>query len=422
MKIACLVLSVIAVILGIVIIIVLLQDKKKKAVKQSGSEKPSNVEGTTIKLTSDSEVSDRSTASSASPQDIPEYALDKDNTSVVDNTVEDEAGSLFGAGDTQDMADNDETEEQTNEGEKSSADIDGDENEEFAELKAVVENGETRYIIIKYSKSFQAKLIQSSDETKRYYSQLKNTLLSYGVKSRMSWKWESFRYGRKTLAKFRLRGKTLSLVLALDPNDYENTKYHVESIADIACYADTPCMYRLKNERRIKYSADLIAKLMQDNGLTANPPTASIDYAKKYPYETTEALVERKLIKVLTDEAAQSGEMFKPSDLRTSVSAQEVDKILQDEIVSELIEKGEGITDKTKTGIINIDTLSQYFADGETITLEEIKKRINGFGKTTYIKVLARGTLDKRLIVEADDFSLQAVKMIVLIGGKAIKR
>ncbi|MDE5654930.1 MAG: hypothetical protein K2I46_04910, partial [Clostridia bacterium] len=324
MKIACLVLSVIAVILGIVIIIVLLQDKKKKAVKQSGSEKPSNVEGTTIKLTSDSEVSDRSTASSASPQDIPEYALDKDNTSVVDNTVEDEAGSLFGAGDTQDMADNDETEEQTNEGEKSSADIDGDENEEFAELKAVVENGETRYIIIKYSKSFQAKLIQSSDETKRYYSQLKNTLLSYGVKSRMSWKWESFRYGRKTLAKFRLRGKTLSLVLALDPNDYENTKYHVESIADIACYADTPCMYRLKNERRIKYSADLIAKLMQDNGLTANPPTASIDYAKKYPYETTEALVERKLIKVLTDEDAQSGEMFKPSDLRTSVSAQEV--------------------------------------------------------------------------------------------------
>ncbi|MDE5654929.1 MAG: uL15 family ribosomal protein, partial [Clostridia bacterium] len=90
--------------------------------------------------------------------------------------------------------------------------------------------------------------------------------------------------------------------------------------------------------------------------------------------------------------------------------------------VSQLIEKGEGITDKTKTGIINIDTLSQYFADGETVTLEEIKKRINGFGNTTYIKVLARGTLDKRLIVEADDFSLQAVKMIVLIGGKAIKR
>ncbi|MDE6869283.1 MAG: uL15 family ribosomal protein [Clostridia bacterium] len=95
---------------------------------------------------------------------------------------------------------------------------------------------------------------------------------------------------------------------------------------------------------------------------------------------------------------------------------------MQDEIAVALIERGEGITDKTKTGIINIDTLSQYFQDGETVTLSEIKKRVKGFSpKITYIKVLARGTLDKRLTVEADDFSLQAVKMIVLTGGKAVK-
>ena len=36
-------------------------------------------------------------------------------------------------------------------------------------------------------------------------------------------------------------------------------------------------------------------------------------------------------------------------------------------------------------------------------------------------KVLARGKLDKALTVEAADFSLPAVKMIVLTGGKVVK-
>ena len=37
------------------------------------------------------------------------------------------------------------------------------------------------------------------------------------------------------------------------------------------------------------------------------------------------------------------------------------------------------------------------------------------------MKILGRGSLDKALIVEAADFSLSAVKMIVLTGGKVIR-
>ncbi|MDE7373642.1 MAG: uL15 family ribosomal protein [Clostridia bacterium] len=304
--------------------------------------------------------------------------------------------------------------------------VDDPEDEVASELKVVVKDGQTRYIVIKYSKSFEAKLIQGTDDAKRYYSELKNCLLSYGVKSnmvksRMSWKWEAFRYGRKTLARLRLRGKTISVVLALNPDDYKDTKYLVESLADVQCYSDTPALYRIKSERRLKYTKELIAKMMQDNGLSQKPDFVPVNYAPLYPYDTTENLVERKLIKVLTDEDAQSGEVFKPSDIRKSVKAQDVDNILQDEIAVELIEKLDGVSDRTKSGIINIDTLSQNFKDGETVTIEEIRKRIKGYNKVTYIKVLARGTLDKRLTVEADDFSLQAVKMIVLIGGKVIK-
>ena len=66
-----------------------------------------------------------------------------------------------------------------------------DDGEDEASVKRVVRDGEhIKYIIIKYKKSFTAKLIQSDDEVKSYYSSLKNELLSYdGVKSRISWKY-----------------------------------------------------------------------------------------------------------------------------------------------------------------------------------------------------------------------------------------
>ncbi|MDE7084587.1 MAG: uL15 family ribosomal protein [Clostridia bacterium] len=302
---------------------------------------------------------------------------------------------------------------------------DGDEDDEEDSnevvLKAVVEDGNTRYIVIKYSKSFLAKLIQSDEVTKSYYTQLKNKLLSFkGVKSRISWKWETFRAGRKTIAKFRLRGKTLSLCFALNPDDYVDTKYHVESIADVKSYVDTPCLYRLKNDRRVKYSAELIDEFMRQNGIQENPAAETVDYAALNPYETTEALIGRNLIKVLTDEDAQSGTAFKP---RQSVTAYEADSLMRDEVAETLIQSSGGVTDRTKQNIINIDTLSQCFNSGERVTLDEIKKRVKDFDKkTTYIKVLARGTLDKALTVEADNFSLQAVKMIVLTGGVAVKK
>ena len=312
-------------------------------------------------------------------------------------------------------------------------DGDDDEEDNLTQIRAVTENGKTRYIVIKYSKSFLAKLIQADDETKAYYSIIKNFLLSYkDVKCRLSWKRESFRCGRVVLARLRMRGKTLALELPLKAEEYEETKYHVEDLSHVKSCADVPCMYRIKNGRRARYALELIMRVMRDNNIQLNENAVKEDYALQYPYETTEALLGRNLIKELTQEDAQSGEVFKT---RKSVTVAEADTLIKDEIAVELVQKAEptvvkaavkaktgGESDRTKVGIVNIDTLSQYFNDGETVTLEEIKQRVPGINKnTTYIKVLARGTLDKSLTVYADNFSLQAVKMIVLTGGKAVK-
>ena len=76
---------------------------------------------------------------------------------------------------------------------------------------------------------------------------------------------------------------------------------------------------------------------------------------------------------------------------------------------------------KTRIGskeIINIDVLSNNFNDGDEVTIEALIEKKLVPSKTGYIKLLARGSLDKKLIVYVNDYSLQAVKMITLLGGQ----
>ena len=280
-----------------------------------------------------------------------------------------------------------------------------------------------------YNKSFTAKLIQASDEVRGYYNTLKNFVLSYKkVKTRISWSHESVKNGRNKICRFVLRGKSLYLYMPLNADDYAETKYKVER-AEAKRFEEFPCLYRIKNPRRVKYATELLATIMEKFGLKQTE-TEEEDFVKDYPYEETLPLIKRGLIKV-----TRSNKKIEFEDLpeepivprfsiepRAEVKVQEVEELMPDEVAEALVIRSVRKADATKKGIINVDTLSKYFKDGETVTLEEIKKRVEGFNrKITYIKVLARGSLNKKLTVEADEFSVDAQKMILLTGGQVIK-
>ncbi len=295
------------------------------------------------------------------------------------------------------------------------------------------------FIRYRYNRSFQAKLIQSDDRIKGYYSELKNELLSYArVNPRISWRHESFRRGRPVVAKFIVRGKTLCLCLALNPADYAESKYLVDDMSRYAKFAGTPLLYRIKNDRRYRYAKELIAALFAG----AEPSGREREDFSAIPYEDTFTLVEKGLIKVVSYEevAITEGEVPQEEyeddddfegtsfdddggDELEEVSAAEAGTLLSDDTAKLLVQQSAEKSDRTKAGVVNIDSLGKYFEEGERVTLESIKERVPGVAKNlTYIKVLARGTLDKPLIVVADDFSLEAVKMIVLTGGRAIRK
>ena len=284
---------------------------------------------------------------------------------------------------------------------------------------------------VRYNRSYTARLIQSQDTLKSYYDEVKNELMRYGVSNRISWKHETFRKGRKLLARFGVRGKTLGVYLALNPADFENTKYKVDDVSGVKRNAAVPSLYRIKNDRRCRYVKDLIAKLMAENGLEAGEERNE-KYSAQYPYEELEPLIDRKLVKLLRWKEVVAGSevgliAVSKDDLPTEilmgeVSVAEAEEMFVGTNIDALVESSTKRADKTKKDIVNIDTLGKYFESGETVTINEIKKRVPGINKkTTYIKVLARGKLDKSLTIEADDFSPAAIKMIVLTGGKVIR-
>jgi ribosomal protein L15 len=106
-----------------------------------------------------------------------------------------------------------------------------------------------------------------------------------------------------------------------------------------------------------------------------------------------------------------------------SVDAKRADELITDSLAKNLVRKrSEGVyTDGSSKSIINVDTLSENFSSGDKIDVNVLKSKSLVPYDTAYIKVLARGMIDKPLTVYANGFSLSAVKMIALTGGEAIK-
>ena len=393
--------------------------------------------------------------------------------------------------------------------------------EESEPVEEFVING----LVVRYNRSFTARLTQASDEMKSHYSEIKNYILSYkGVKNRISWKRETFRIGRNTFACFVMRGKTLCLCLATDPARFEETKYKIFDLSVRSPKNKMPSMYRILNDRRVKYAKEIIDMLMAELGLNRNEAYADEDFVLSY--RTTEELIDCDLIKIIGQNTTVSQEVAAVRDVVTKTEPEAIEEPVETveaepeaieepvetveaepeaieepvetveaetevneepvetveaepeaieepvetveaepeaieepvetaeaepEVIEEPVEEveeDEGISvqdasDKMsdeeakasveveiitkpvrkggKSAIVNIQSLSKNYSAGEVVNLESLREKNLIAKNVVYVKILAKGSLNKALTVEADDFSLEAVKMIVLTGGRAIR-
>ena len=106
-----------------------------------------------------------------------------------------------------------------------------------------------------------------------------------------------------------------------------------------------------------------------------------------------------------------------------AVDVADADALMADDVaLATVVYKVGGSTEGYKA-TVNLGAINDAFADGDKVNIETLKAKGLVPAKTKRVKILASGRLDKHALeVEANSFSLQAIKMITLTGGTAVQK
>jgi hypothetical protein len=114
---------------------------------------------------------------------------------------------------------------------------------------------------------FEERMLKADKDMQANYNTIKNEILSYGVKSRVSSSGDTFRLHRKTYVKLTIAGKSLKLYFALNPDDYKNSTIPVQDAGNKAIYAEIPLVFKVKSDLSMKRCKELIQTVMENDAL-----------------------------------------------------------------------------------------------------------------------------------------------------------
>ena len=140
---------------------------------------------------------------------------------------------------------------------------------------------------------FEERLLASEKELQETYSELKNEILSYGVKSRVSSSGDTFRLHRKTYVKMTVAGKSLKLYFALNPEDYRDSPIPVQDAGEKSLYEEIPLVFKVKSPLSIRRCKQLIQDVMEKDGLEQGE-IGTVNWIKELKAEMKARKAEKK--------------------------------------------------------------------------------------------------------------------------------
>lgn len=114
---------------------------------------------------------------------------------------------------------------------------------------------------------FQERMAKADPMMLGHYDELKNYILSYQVKSRISNTGEMFRLHKEEFVKITVAGKSLKLYIALNPEDYKDSPIPVDDASDKKIYKQIPLVFKVKSELSLKRAKKLVDDLMAKKSL-----------------------------------------------------------------------------------------------------------------------------------------------------------
>ena len=136
--------------------------------------------------------------------------------------------------------------------------------------------------------TFAERLLQSDKELHAIYNELKNEILSYGVKSRISANGDTFRLHKKMYVRITVAGKSLKLYFALNPDDYKDSKIPVQDAGNKGLYAEIPLVFKVRSPLSIKRAKELIQDCMDKDGLEQGE-VGKVNWIKEIRAEVNES-------------------------------------------------------------------------------------------------------------------------------------
>lgn len=255
--------------------------------------------------------------------------------------------------------------------------------------------------------NFINKLSLAEKEVQDIYVALNNELKRYeGINQRLTNSTDNYYVKRSLVAKISLSGKTIKLYLNLDPTKYEVNKYHHSQVEDKKKFEEVPFCLKVKSARSLKKAKLLIS-----------------DLSKKFELTLIDEFVEADIFDILKQlDYEVISENHLQKFLRSSITAVKADGVISNEFALTLLKHEDKKADEnTEKEVIFIDDIAKVFINDDIVDLNKLKEKGILQPSTMAYKVSDRGLLDKALTIIADDFSPNAVKMIALTKGQAIK-
>ena len=149
-----------------------------------------------------------------------------------------------------------------------------------APVVAPVEEEAEAEKVVRERVPFDVRMSKMDKNMQEAYNELKNEIMSYGMKSRISAAADTFRLHRKTYIKLVVAGKGLKLFLALDPKEYVDSPIPVTDVSEKNAYVDIPLAFKVKSDLSRKRAKQLIADCMKKDGIEQGE-VENVNYVKQ---------------------------------------------------------------------------------------------------------------------------------------------
>lgn len=127
---------------------------------------------------------------------------------------------------------------------------------------------------------FAKKIVKADKELQDKYNEIKNDILAYGAKSRISIGGDTFRIHRKPYVKITLVGKTLKVYYALNASEFVDSPIPVIDASDKASYVEVPALLKVRSNLSVKRAKELTRLAMEKDGFTQDKEVEDHNWLK----------------------------------------------------------------------------------------------------------------------------------------------